>query len=149
MIPWICLLNITCVVIQQIAILLHFHLNAAMPKWNELTKWPLFGHLSKFVIKFRMQVWGNDSMDLFTLHHVFCDTADRHTFSHFHLNASWGELNALTKWSIFGHLSKFIIKYRLQVSGSDSVDLFTQQHLCCDIANLYTFSHFHLNVYYP
>ena len=50
--------------------------------------------------------------------------------SHFQLNASWAEWNELTKWPIFVHLSKFVIKYRLQVSGSDSVELFTQEHLC-------------------
>ena len=109
-----------------------------LSKWLELTKWTLLGHLSKFVIKFRLQVSGSDSMDLFTQHNMCWDTANRYTLSLFHLNAYWPYWNVLTKWTLLGHLSKFVIKFRLQVSGSDSMDLFTQQHMCCDTANRYT-----------
>ena len=122
MIPWICLHYIRCIVTQQIAVLFfHYHLNASWPEWNELTKWPLFGHLSKFVIKFRIQVCGNDSMDFFTLHHVCCDTADRHTFSHFHLNVNWPIWIEFTKWPLIRHLSEFFLQIRLKVLGSASM----------------------------
>ena len=80
-----------------------------------MTKWPLLGYLIKFVIKFRMQVLGNDSMDLFTQYHVCCDTGDWNTFSLFNLNAAWPKWNELTKWPFLGHLSKLVIKFRMQV----------------------------------
>ena len=86
-----------------------------------------------------MQVWGNDSMDLFTQHHVCWDTADRYTFSHSQLNAPWPEWNELTKWALLGHLKKFVIRFRMQVLGSDSLVLFTQLHVSCETADRYTF----------
>ena len=78
-------------------------------------------------------------MDLFTQHHICCDPANRKSVSHFHLNAAWPKLNELTKRPLIGHLTKLVIKYRFQVSVSDSLDVFTQHHMCCDIANRYTF----------
>ena len=111
-----------------------FSFECVWPEWNELTKSHLLGHLTNFVFKFRMQVWGSDSLDVFTQHHMCCDIANRYTFSHFHLNTYW----ELTKWPLLGYLIKFVIKFRMQVWDNDSMDLFTQHHVCCDTADCYT-----------
>ena len=122
-ISWICLHNITCVVTQWIAIPFpHFLLNATWSKWNELNKWPFLCHLSRLFIKFRMHVWGNDSMDLITQHHLCCDKANHKTVSNFHLNATWIWRNELNKWPLIGHLRNLVIKFRMQVWVSESMD---------------------------
>ena len=97
--------------------------------------------MTNLVIKFRMEVWGNDSMDLCTQHHMCCDTSNRKTFSNFHLNASWPERNELTKCTLNGHLGNFVIRFRMQVWGNDSMDLFAQHNMCCDTADCCTFSY--------
>ena len=109
-------------------------LNTNWLQWNEFSKWPLFGHLWTFVVNWGQQVSGTDSMDLFTQDHVCCDIADHCTFSYSPLNTYWLQWNELTKWPIFVHLSQFVLKWRLQLSGTDSMDLFTQDHVCCDTA---------------
>ena len=85
---------------------IHKHSNNQSQK---VSKWPFLGYLSKLVIKFRMQVWDNGSMDLVTQLYVYCDTANRKTVSHFHLNASWTERTELTKCKSLGHLSDEIV----------------------------------------
>ena len=32
------------------------------------------------------------------------------------------------------HLTNFVFKFRIQVSGNDSMDLFKQHHVCCDLS---------------
>ena len=48
----------------------------------------------------------------------------------------------MKKWPLFGHLSNFVIKWGLQLSGSVSMDLITQDPVCCDTANHCTFDIF-------
>ena len=123
----------------------HYHLNASWTERNELNKCNVSGRFSNLVIQFRLQVSGNDSLDLFIQHNMCCNTGNRKTVSNFNLSASWPERNELTKWPLIGHLGNLVIKFRMKVWGNDSMDLFTKLYLFCDTANRNTFSHFHLN----
>ena len=99
----------------------NFHMNASWPGRNELTKWTLIGHLGNLVIKFRMQVWGNDSMNLFTSSSRELRHSRSLNLFPFSLDCLLTEWSELTKLSLVRHLSEFFVQFRLKVLGSASM----------------------------
>ena len=148
MFPWICLNKITCVSHSRTLYLyeiLHRILFGSKTLLDQMT---IIWWFESTHYQMRNPSFGGHSIDLFTLDYLCCDTTDHRTFSHFALNTNWLQWNEFTKWPIFGHLRTFVIEWGLPVSGSVSMDLFTQDYVCCDTADHRTFSHFPLNTYW-